>query len=159
MVTQVYRPVGADIEAVHSSPQFKLGTRGRGQDNQQYVYVQASGAIDQYDCVLIDEDFQAVSSLHANAGASHLAGWPQVAMADNEYGWAVLSGSNFLGNVADNTTADAQLYFSSTAGTLNSLATQGAGTAYVALDGVVVVAAASGGGASELLATYPVVVE
>ncbi len=158
-MTEVYQPVGADISAIHSTPQFKLGTRGRGQDNQQYVYVVASGDIDAYDCVLIDEDYSAVSALHANAGASHLAGWPQVAITDTYYGWAVLSGSNFSGNVADNTTADAQLYFSSTAGTLNSLATQGAGTAYVALDGVVVVAAASGGGASELLATYPVVVE
>ena len=123
------------------------------------MYVQASGAIDQYDCVLIDEDFQAAASLHANAGASHLVGFAQVAFEDNDYGWVALQGSNISVNVTDNATADAQLYFSSTAGTLNTLATQGAGTAYVALDGVVVVAAASGGGASEIIATYPVVVE
>jgi len=158
-MTASYTFLNARIDAPSSTIEGKLGQCFYGAENQKWVYDQPSGAIDQYDCVTIDENFQATAATQTTAAASHLVGWAQVAFSDNEYGYVVCQGTNFSGNISDNASADAQLYFSGTAGFLNTVATMGGGTAYIALDGVVVVSVASGGGASELLATYPVIVE
>lgn len=159
----IVRAVASDTIDVGSEPDFTLtpaaqgfdlGQRNvNGVDNRARVYVQASGAVALYAAVGIDEDFQATELTTTTAAAAHLIGWAaDAAMADNDYGWITLSGTNFLGKVIDNCTADAQLYTTATAGVLGS----DASTADpVAVYGVVCVAAASGGGGSQLIATYP----
>lgn len=98
---------------------FSLGHRVAGTDNSEWVYVQAGGAITQYDAVAIDENYQAVALTSALALAGHMIGFAQVAFSDNDLGWVALEGSNITARIAGSCAADVQLYTSATAGVLD----------------------------------------
>ena len=102
---------------------FKLGHRAAGTDNSEWVYVQAGGAITQYDAVAIDENYQAVALTSTLAKAAHMIGFAQAAFDDNDLGWVALEGSNITCRIAGSCAADVQLYTSATSGVLDDTST------------------------------------
>lgn len=114
--------LGANYSGTETSPVFRLGDVDTGTGNSRWVYVQADGAIAQYDYVCIDEDFQARAGTKTNVDAGHIIGVAIVAFADNEYGWVCLAGTSYEGlkvNALANCAADIALYTSATAGKLD----------------------------------------
>lgn len=92
-------------------------------------YVQANGAISQYDAVKIDNDGQAFSITTTISGVEPTAvGIAQIAFADNDYGWVWIgegggSGRGIKVNVLADCAADVKLYTTATAGALDDTAT------------------------------------
>lgn len=132
--------LGAIFDDTHTTARHRVGTRVKGRDGQEYIYVQASGAITQYDVVAIDEDYTARAVTSALAGAGHMPGFAQVAFADNEYGWVALRGSNIKVRAASSCAADALLYVGCT-GISNGVVDDASATGRVTLQGVVLAAA------------------
>lgn len=132
--------------------EFTLGLRASATDGSEWVYVQAGGAITQYDWVAIDENFQAVAGTKTLADAGHQVGFAQVAFSDNDLGWvAVHAPGNISVNVAANCAPDVQLYTTSTAGTLDDTS-----ASQTLIRGVVAVAAATASAeAHECIAVHP----
>jgi hypothetical protein len=147
--------VGANFARTSTAAEFALGDRAYGADHTEWVYVQADGAIIQYDCVGVDENFQATSVTSAIGGAAWLPAFAQVAFADNEFGWVATKGSNIY-VLAKSATPDAQLYVGTT-GLSAGVVCSTSATGRVALNGVVLVTTASAGTseAIEILATNP----
>lgn len=143
-MTESYGKIGARFDTPTTAQEFKLGECNYGSDGTEWVYVQANGAIDQYDAVAIDENFQAAALTKALADAGHTVGVAQATFADNEYGWVACKGSNVQVNVLASCAADTQLYTSGTAGHLDDTA-----TSQTAIDGIVIVTAASATAQSE----------
>lgn len=165
-------PIGANPDRVTSGTttdgegaEFKLGTRAYGPDGIEYMYVQAgaeiSTATTQPFTLAIDENYQAVKITKALAIAGHRVGFaPQQIISDNDFFWAILSGSNFNIKVAVSCAADITLWTTATAGVLDDTS----GATHVAVFGVVLVVAAStsasaGSTVREALATRPLVTE
>lgn len=144
--------LGVDLTDTPTTQEWVLGTTAPGTDNSEWVYVQASGAITQYDWVAIDENFQAAAGTKALADAGHQVGFAQVAFADNDYGWIATKGTNISVRAAASCAADTILYTSGTAGVLDD-----ASTSQTEIKGVTAVTAASAGGITnvEVIATYP----
>lgn len=145
--------VGVDLTATPTTIEHTLGEMHTGTDGTMWVYVQANGAIAQYDFVGIDENYQAACLTDAMAGDGWIIGAAQVAFADNDYGWVAIKGSNISGNVLVSCAADVALYGSATAGSLDDSSTTGT----VKIEGVVAVAAVgtAAGGAVEIIFTSP----
>ncbi len=135
---------GVDVSVTETSPTFALGTNV-AKDGKVYTYVQASGALSQYDAVIIDEAGQAVTaSLTTSASAfGDRVGVIAVDFADNDYGWAQVYGVATV-NVLANCAANAVLNTTGTAGQLDD--DQGVGSEDV--DGIVLTTAAGGSAAS-----------
>ena len=142
--------LGVDFTATPTAAEFDLGTCVMGTDGTEWVYVQASGAITQYDVVGIDENYQAAALTKAIADDGHAIGFAQVAFADNDYGWVATRGSNISANVLINCAADVALYTSGTAGNLDD-----DGSGQTKVDGVVAVAAVTAAAETEVIATHP----
>jgi hypothetical protein len=155
MVQEAYSPVGANYASTSTTCDFKLGGRSIGADGTEWIYVQADGAITKYDCVGVDENFQATAVTSTIGGAAWLPGFAQVAFADNEYGWVATRGSNIYVR-AKSAVPDSQLYVG-TSGTAAGVVVSTSATGRVALNGVVLVTTASAGTAEaiEILATHP----
>lgn len=99
---------------------FPLNARGLDVDGNEYIYVQASGAVAQYNAVNIDPDGQAANltkALH-DSGFADLVGAPQVGLTDNQYGWALIWGAGRV-IVGANCSANDDLYTTGTAGRLD----------------------------------------
>lgn len=151
-------PVGASPSLTHTTPaQGALGTIGFGSDGTKWVYVQASGAIIQYNVVAIDEDYTARAATSALAGAGHKPGFAQVAFADNDYGWVAVAGANINIRAASSCAADAKLYVGTT-GLSAGIVDDASATGRVTLQGVVLVAAnaSSTTTALECIASNPI---
>jgi hypothetical protein len=142
--------VGVDFTATPTTAGFDLGTRVLGSDGTEWVYVQASGAITQYDAVGIDENYQAAALTKAIADDGHQIGFAQVAFTDNDYGWVATRGSNISVRVAASCAADVALYTTATAGVLDDTS-----TSQTNIDGVVAVAAVATAGETEVIASFP----
>lgn len=112
------------------------------EDGKEYAYVQANGAIAQYDVVGIDEAGQAAKLTKAMADDGWKIGVAQVAFADNEFGYVQIRGVTTL-NVLANCAADAVLYTSGTAGSLDDDA-----TSQTKIQGIVATAAVGGSAGS-----------
>ena len=144
--------LGVDFTATPTSAEFDLGTVVIGTDNTEWVYVQAGGAITQYHCVAIDENYQAVHLTTALNGVGHKIGFAQVAFVDNDYGWIATRGSNIKLMVASSCAADTMLFTTTGAGILDDASASAASRVY----GVVTVAAnPSAAAAVEVIATFP----
>jgi hypothetical protein len=156
-MTDIYMPAGVDITATPTTAQFGLGQCAKGADSTEWVYVQASGVIRQYDVVAIDEDFTARAVTSALAGAGHKAGFAQVAFADNDFGWIATRGSNIQINAASSCAADALLYVGST-GLSAGVVDDASLTGRVTLQGVVLVTANASSTTTglECIATCPI---
>ena len=143
---------------------WRLGDRFAGTDGQEYIFVQAGGAIstttDEPYFLCIDENYQAVKLTQALAKAGHKIGVaPEIAIADNDFFWAITKGSNVNVKVAVSCAADVQLYTTATAGVLDD--TSGGSHANIAGIRLVVAASASqsaGSTVREAILSNPVVV-
>lgn len=144
--------IGIDLTATPDTIEHVLGTRVTATDGQEYVYVQASGAITQYDVVGIDENFQAAAVTKAIVDDGWEIGVAQVAFADNDYGFVATKGSNLTARVAGSCAADVALYTTSTAGVLDDTS-----ASQTKIDGIVAIAANATTAASttEVLLTFP----
>lgn len=149
--------LGVDITATPTSNStgHQLGTHVSGNDNTEWVYVQAGEALTQYDCVAIDEDFTAKAMTKAQIDDGFNVGFAQVAFTSGDYGWVAVRGSNINCRVQPGTTADGALYIGiNSAGVLDTNSSGGTN-----IDGVTCVAAGDSAGGSissvEVLATYP----
>ena len=152
MATQTTGLLGVTLTDTPTTQAIQLGTKVSTDDNGTYLYVQANGAITQYDAVGVDENYQAASLTTAMADDGWMIGFAQVAFADNDYGWVALTGSNINVAVLASCAADTALYTTSTAGTLSST-TNTSGTK---IDGVVaVVSAGTAATTTEIIATWP----
>jgi hypothetical protein len=97
----------------------------------EFVFVQASGAIDQYGFVKIEADGQAAMLTTTNAGSQGLlVGVAQVAAADDEYLWVWVGGLNgggsgkgIRGKLAASYVAKANLFTTATAGVADDAST------------------------------------
>lgn len=144
--------IGANLASPTTDAAFALGERQTGTDGTVWVYVQASGAITQYDYVCIDEDFQAAAGTKTSVDDGHAIGFAQAAFADDEYGWVALSGTNISVSLAASCAPDVPLYTSGTAGVLDD-----SSTSQTKIDGVVAVSTAGTASSNtvEVIATYP----
>lgn len=130
--------------------EWPLGQCVKATDGQEWVYVQASGAITAYDCVAIDENYQAAAITSTLAKAGYAIGFAQAAFDDDDFGWVAKQGSNISVRVAASCAPDVQLYTSATAGVLDDTST---GTL---IRGVVKIAASTtAASVSEVIAANP----
>lgn len=143
--------IGANVDRISAgtttngvNAEFPLGTRVIGKDNTEYVYVQAAAALmtatTDPNALAIDEDYQASLMTTALALNNYELGFaPQAVIADNDYFWARVNGSNFNIRVSASAAADTYLRTTVTAGRLGTASTASA----VTFTGVVLVVAAS----------------
>lgn len=143
--------IGVDLTRTSSTPEFALGETHKGTDNTEWTYVQANGAITQYDAVGIDENFQAAALTKALADAGHQIGFAQVAFTDDYYGWVARTGSNIKCRLKNACAADVSLYTTASAGMLDDT-----DASQTKISGVVAVTISSASGDDEeIIATYP----
>lgn len=118
--------IGAQAIGTTSSTQataHDLGDHVQAYDSTnnvgEFVYVIASAAIIQNDCVWVKEDFETIPITNA---AAELAGFPAVAataaFAADEYGWVLIKGKTSV-RVAADADAGAELYVTASAGVLD----------------------------------------
>jgi hypothetical protein len=143
--------IGANVDRVSSgtttdgqNAEFSLGQRVTGPDNTEFVYCQAAAALmaatTSPNAIAIDENYQASLMTTALANANYELGFcPAAVIADNDFFWARVNGSNFNIRVAPSAAADTYLRTTATAGLLGTASTASA----VVFTGVVLVVAAS----------------
>jgi hypothetical protein len=137
--------IGANLTATPAdteTPPFAVGMRLSDHQGYEYLYVHANGAIAQYDCVVVDEAFEAYAITAALATDHPTAAVAQVALADNDYGWVMTRGVGQVNGLA-NCAAEVQLYTSATAGSLDD-----ADASQVAVIGIRLSAAVGGSAAA-----------
>ena len=133
-------------------PQFTLGTRHVDDAGNVYQYVKASGAVARYAAIRIPGDYQCAAITNSNDNVGLAVGVPQVALADDQYAWALIAGRGDC-MLASGLTADASLGASSTAGRL------GASSTSALIDGITSVGATSANGAAPVAMSFPVVAD
>ncbi len=89
--------IGANLDAVHTTAKFPVGTRVTGQNNQVWVYGKAAAALTAYKFVGLDQDHNAAVLSTTTAATTVTVGIPQRAFAASDYGWFVINGSNVYG--------------------------------------------------------------
>ena len=99
---------------------FGLGDRHTDHIGNEWVFVQASGAITKYDAVLVKPSYLASSLTPALAITPGFIGFAQVAFADTDYGWVMTRGIPVI-RVANGCPSNVPLYTTDTAGVLDRL--------------------------------------
>jgi hypothetical protein len=114
---------GIDLDATSTTKEFALGAIVTGTDSSgsyaaEYKYVKASAAIAQYAVVKIDDDGTAAELDTTTSGVEPTAvGVAQVAFAQDEYGWVVVSGNGTVQAISGGSAAaDVAIYTTTTAG-------------------------------------------
>lgn len=144
--------LGVDLDRTTTTAEFALGTTVAVTDGGEAVYVQASGAITQFDAVAIDENYQAAALTKALADAGHDIGAAQVAFTDDHFGWVHKNGTNISIRCAAACEPDVALYTTGNAGILDDTS-----ASQTKISGLVAVTTASSGVTSlEVIMTYPV---
>lgn len=118
--------IGTEVTQTQTAAEgeaFAVGTHVLGSDETEFVYIECTGAIAQFDCVAIDEDHNALPITNALAAAGHGIGFAQIAIALGEFGWVATRGSNISVTVAASAAKDVQIYTTATAGSLDDTAT------------------------------------
>lgn len=111
--------------AVKTRPPFLLGTRMKGDDGSEWMFVQASGAITGAGYVVtVDEAFQAAMVSTSNDAGGDTIGVAGVAFADDDYGWVQVLGPCVI-RVAASAAANVGLNTTATAGQLDDDGTGG----------------------------------
>ena len=125
---------GVNPGKTYTTPDLPLpvgvGSVGRTPEGP-WMFVQASGAIDQYAAVVINEDGQAAMLITTNAGSNSLqVGIAQVAAANDEYLYVFVGGvggggvgSGIKVKAAASYAADANLQTTATAGVVDDAST------------------------------------
>lgn len=147
--------IGISPARTTTDAQFALLQLGMDHAGKEYLYVQANGALDAQDCVVIDEAGQAVVANLTNTATARgdRAGVVNAAFADNEHGWVQVSGVTTV-NVLANAAANAVLNSTATDGTLDDDATADSEN----IDGLVLTTANGGStAAAACILNHPVV--
>lgn len=114
---------GIDFSTVDTTQEFPLGTIVSASDGAEYMYILADEAIAQYAAVKIDDDIQVSELTTTLSGAEPTqVGIAQIAFADTEYGWIVISGPCTV-LAASSCAADVKCYTTATAGVIDDTAT------------------------------------
>lgn len=125
--------IGADLSnplaSLDEGKGFGLGDRYCDDSGNEYLFVQANGAITANDVVIIDEAYQADQADTTNsAGAlGDRVGVAAATFADDEYGWVQVKGTCTI-NVGSSCAANTKLNTTATAGRVDDDATAGAET-------------------------------
>lgn len=125
--------IGADLSnplaSLDEGKGFGLGNRYCDHSGNEYLFVQANGAITANDVVIINEDYQADQADTTNsAGAlGDRVGVASATFADDEYGWVQVKGTCTI-NVGSSCAANTKLNTTATAGRVDDDATAGAET-------------------------------
>lgn len=121
--------LGFQLAVAHTTPRHAIGTTHETADGDNYIYMQADGAVTKdlfytYDFSTWQiEDPSDETNFPQTAETISLCVSP-VTLADNEYAWVFVGpGSITLTADANGATAEAILYVSATAGTVSSTAT------------------------------------
>lgn len=150
---------GANAANTTTTKEHALGTVAMGSDGTEWVYCISSGAITQYQCVGINEDYDAYSMTTALSVQSDRVGFAQVAFAAGEYGWVATRGTNIKVRTKASAAADTQLWTTASAGVLDDATAASA----LKIDGIVLVAAAgtaaNGAAGIEVKASWPAIRE
>lgn len=116
--------IGADLTQTSSAAQFTLGDHLLSNNDGEWVYVLANGAITAGDCVTITSSGTATRATPANVAAGYEMAFAQFAFADTEYGWVGRRGNQLTVNCSSTTALNAVLYIGSS-GKLSSTASSG----------------------------------
>lgn len=132
---------------------FTLGQRACDADGNEYVYVQANGAVTANDVVILSAAFQAdaITSTNSTDLIGAKIGVAKGTLADDDYGWVQIYGTATI-NVGSSCAANTTLNTTTTAGRIDDNATSGAETIF----GLVTTAAESGNEAAGSL-NYPMI--
>ncbi len=133
---------------------FGLGDAATSSTGTVYRYAQAAAVITQYDTVFIDESYSANAITAALAADAGMIGVAQSTLATGDYAWFAVAGGLANIRVAANTSADAVLWTSSTAGVLTST---GATASQIPILGLKAASAGSAGGITNVVGflAYP----
>lgn len=104
---------------------FGLGDRYVANDGTEWLYVQASAAVAQYDVVTITIAYAAASLGTANDARGNLVGVAPVAFASADFGWVQVKGPVANMNVLASAAANVRLNTTATAGSLDDDGTAG----------------------------------
>ena len=99
--------LGCDPTLTTSDAEFELGTLGYSSDGGIYVYVKAQGAIEQWGACIIRARFQALPVTTSNGTAGGNIVIPQVAIPDDDYGWAMVQGTGRVRTDGSGTASEA----------------------------------------------------
>ena len=122
-----YKKTYGSAPSINEAVVGDLGSNVHG----EWIFVQASGAVAQYDFVVISSAYAASSLTTTNAGATaQYVGVAQAALASGEYGWVWIGGpagggvgSGIKGNVSAAVTIASIVYTTTTAGQVSNTAT------------------------------------
>lgn len=149
MVYALSGKLGIDLSTPTTTREFALGTEVEGSDGNTYRYVQAQGALAIGDCCRLLETGEADPATTTTSGVVPTQYvFPQVVFADDEFGWAVIRGENFLCHAAASCAADVKLYTSGNAGIVDD-----SSTGHDLLDGLRLNTAVGAGAADAVSAT------
>lgn len=107
-----------------SGKAFGLGDRSTDQDGKDWVFVQASGAIAQYDVVYLTSAYVAATLSTSNDARGNIVAVAPIAFADTEYGWVQVKGPTTM-NVKASCAANVRINTTATAGSLDDDGTAG----------------------------------
>lgn len=143
--------IGDKILAASTTARAGVGDKYCGADGKEYVYILASSAIAQYDVVGASEAYAGAPITKAMADDGWKVGVAPVAIASGSYGYIQVKGVADI-NVLASCAADAALYTSATAGSLDD-----DNTSQTKIDGIVLTTAraATPGEAPGFMAVEP----
>lgn len=119
MIHTTQSALGIDFDGdAETTPTQTLGAKMVGTDGSEWLYCVTGGAVAQYDCVAVTEAMSAVPITKALADTGEIVGVAPVAIASGSYAWIQTSGVCTL-NVLASCAADAKIYTSATAGSLD----------------------------------------
>jgi hypothetical protein len=138
---------GQDPAVELSTAAHTLMTRYRNEANgKEYIYVQADGAITQYQAVSITPAGQAAALTKANADKGYKVGVAQIAFTDDYYGWILVVdpiGTGSYVRAASACASETLLYTTATAGRIDD-----SDTGQTAIEGIELTATAATAAAS-----------
>ena len=116
--------VGQDFLKVTEDQEQPLGTIVDGANGNTYIYVQANGTITAGMACALTENGEVTPLTSTLSGAIPTAVvFPQAAMTDNYFGYAVKAGLSFNVAALANCAIDVLLYTSATAGSVDDAST------------------------------------
>ena len=123
----IYAAVSTSTPEIPALP-FKIGTHVLGNDGSEWIFATAGGVINQYEVVMIDSAFAALSIVGGSGAEANqkIVGFYQnsTALAATDSAWFMIRGKPTI-NVLGSCAKDVQLYTTNTSGALDDATTTG----------------------------------